>query len=62
MRALTMPNIDPDAQKRAIKEAINEWLNEKFAEFGRWTFYGLAAAAFAGAVYLALHGQGWTKS
>ena len=57
-----MPTIDPDAQKRAIKEAINEWLNEKFAEFGRWTFYGLLAAAFAGAVYLALRGQGWTKA
>ena len=62
MRAITMPTIDPDAQKRAIKEAINEWLNEKFAEFGRWTFYGLLAAAFAGAVYLALRGQGWTKA
>jgi len=62
MRALTMPNIDPDAQKRAIKEAINEWLNEKFAEFGRWTFYGLAAAAFAGAIYLALRGQGWSRA
>lgn len=55
-------NIDPEIQKKAIKEAINEWLNDKFAELGRWTFYGMAAAAFAGAVYLALRGQGWSKA
>lgn len=62
MKAENMPIIDPEAQKKAIKEAINEWLNEKFAEFGRWTFYGITAAALAGLVYLALRGQGWTKS
>ena len=61
MEMILPNNIDPDAAKKAIKEAINEWLNEKFAEFGRWTFYGMAAAAFAGAVYLALRGQGWSK-
>lgn len=56
-----MPPVDRELQKQAIKEAITEWLNEQFATFGRWTFYGLMAAAFAGMVYLALKGQGWTK-
>jgi hypothetical protein len=56
-----MPQLDRDAQKEALKEAIHEWLDEQFATFGRWTFKGLLAAAFAGAVYLALKGQGWTK-
>lgn len=56
-----MPHIDPEVQKEAVKEALREWLNEQFAAFGRWSFYGLFAAAFAGAVYLALTGAGWHK-
>ena len=40
--------------KGAVKEAIQEWLNEQFASFGRWTFYGLCSLALAGLVYLAL--------
>lgn len=54
------PNIDPEVQKKLIKEAMKEWLNEMFADFGRYTFTGLCAAAFVGAVYLALRGQGWS--
>jgi hypothetical protein len=56
-----MPNIDPEVQKQAVKEALREWLNDQFAAFGRWTFYGLLSAAFAGIVYLALVGAGWHK-
>lgn len=56
-----MPNLDRNEQKQALKEAITEWMDEKFADFGRWTFRGLLVAAFAGAVYLALKGQGWSK-
>jgi hypothetical protein len=56
-----MPDIDKDVQKEAVKEALKEWLDEAFAAFGRWSFYGLLAMAFAGAVFLALKGQGWTK-
>lgn len=55
-----MPDIDKDVQKEAVKEALREWLDEKFAELGKWTFTGLAAAAFAGAVYLAVAGM-WGK-
>lgn len=53
--------LDRDAQKQVLKEAIREWMDEQFAIVGRWTFYGLLAAAFAGCVYLALKGQGWNK-
>jgi hypothetical protein len=54
-------NVDKEVWKEAIKEAISEWLEAKFAQLGKWTFGGLMAAAFAGAVYLALKGQGWSK-
>jgi hypothetical protein len=29
--------------KELIKEALKEWLDEKFAEFGKWTLRSLAA-------------------
>lgn len=54
-------NIDKDLFKAALKEAIDEWLDKKFAQLGRWSVGALMAAAFAGAVYLALKGQGWSK-
>jgi hypothetical protein len=53
-------NIDPEMQKKLIKDAIKEWLNECYADFGRYTVKGVMALAFAGAVYLALRGQGWS--
>lgn len=56
-----MPDIDRDVQKEVVKEAIKEWLDETFAMFGKWTFSGFMAAAFAGLVYLALTGSGWHK-
>jgi hypothetical protein len=57
-----MPNnLDPETQKRLMKEAMKEWLDEQFAAFGRWAFLGLMALAFTGVVYLALVGQGWKK-
>jgi len=54
---MEMPEID----KEVVKEALREWLDDAFATFGKWTFTGLMAAAFAGLVYLALKGQGWNK-
>lgn len=56
-----MPDIDKDVQKEAIKEALREWLNDQFAQFGKWAFTSLLAAAFVGCVYLALVGAGWKK-
>lgn len=58
-----MTQFDPHdpAIKEALKEAITEWLNDKFIMLGKWTLGGLAAAAFAGLVYLAILGLGWHK-
>lgn len=56
-----MPNIDPEVQKQAVKEALREWLDAQFAQFGRWAFTSLMAAGLVGIVYLALAGAGWKK-
>lgn len=53
--------LDKDIAKQALKEAIQEWMQDSFAEFGKWTLKGLLVLAFAGCVYLALRGQGWNK-
>jgi hypothetical protein len=58
-----MAEFDPKdpAFKGVIKEAITEWLDDKFQAFGKWSVGGLAAAGLAGLVYLALVGLGWIK-
>ena len=56
-----MPEIDTAIQKEAIKEAIREWLNDQFAEFGKWTLRSLLALALGGIVYVIMIGQGWHK-
>ena len=48
-----------DVTKMMIKEAIKEWLDEKFAELGRWTFWGLVAFFLAGATYAIFWLNGW---
>lgn len=54
--------IDPknEAIKEALKEGLHEWLDEKFAELGKWTLRGGCAAFLAGLVWLALVSSGWT--
>ena len=49
---------DP-AFKEAVKEGIREWLDGMFISLGKWTAMGLAAAALAGLVYLAITGRGF---
>lgn len=46
-----------EEHKKLIKEAFKEWLDEKFASFGKWTLKSLAAALFGAAlVFLVNHG------
>lgn len=47
--------------KRIIKEAIREWLDEQFAKFGKWSLYGLLAAATTLILYMTLVMNGWHK-
>lgn len=43
--------------KEVIKEAFKEWLDEKYAEFGRWALKSVAAMIFGAVlVYLVNHG------
>lgn len=40
--------VSPEEEERfreVMKRAIEEWMDRKFAEFGRWSFYGIVAAA-----------------
>jgi hypothetical protein len=44
--------------KEAMKEAFSEWLDMKFAVFGKWSIIGLAAVLFLKVVeYVAA--KGW---
>lgn len=46
--------------KAALKEAIKEWLDDKFTTLGKWTAGSLGAVIVAAAVYFVLHVNGWT--
>lgn len=52
-----MDNLDREEQKAIVKEAIREWLDEKYSAFGKWTLHGLLAACLGALAYwLAVHG------
>ena len=52
-----MPDLTPDEQKALFKQALQEWLDAKYSEFGRWTLHGIAAAALVAlVVFLTAHG------
>jgi len=48
--------------KEAYQEAVKEWLDEKFAQFGKWTFYALGATVVAGVLMLMGWIHGWRPS
>ena len=50
---------DEETMKKAAKEAIKEFLDEKFTVFGRWSFYSLLALGLVATVYFILLSQGW---
>lgn len=48
-------------RKELMKKALNEWLRERFAEFGWFSFKVLAAAVFVAVMYVYLTSQGWRR-
>lgn len=50
-------DMTPEEQKAILKQALQEWLDTKYSEFGKWTSKGVMAAALVALVYfLASHG------
>jgi hypothetical protein len=45
--------------KDAVKEALKEWLDDKFLLVGKYTVNGIIAAGLAALVYFILTNQGW---
>ena len=56
-----MANLSEDDMRNALKKALREWLDEKYAEFGRFSLNAILAAAFAALIYFILHQQGWRQ-
>lgn len=56
-----MEPLTKQESKEAVKEALHEWLDEKFAAFGKWSFYGMAAAFLVAGTYFVLMANGWHK-
>jgi len=48
-----MPS-DDQHTKDLIKEAIKEWLDERYASFGKWTVFGISSALFIAFVKMVL--------
>ena len=44
--------MSPEDQKKAIKEGLQEWLDDKFVEFGKLSMKGIIAILLVSLVYL----------
>lgn len=51
--------LEQDPMKSAVKAALKEWLDEKFAEVGKWSVRGILAAGLAALAYFILTYHGW---
>lgn len=47
-----------EERRSIIKAAIDEWLNDQFAQFGKWTMRGLVAMLFGALVWIYLQSKG----
>jgi hypothetical protein len=56
-----MGELDKNDVKEALKEGMREWLDEKFAIFGKWSLAGLGAMALTALCYFILSLNGWHK-
>jgi hypothetical protein len=45
--------------KIAMKEALKEWLDEKYTAFGKYSFFGLGGFILSAFIYFILTTNGW---
>lgn len=50
--------LDKDETKAVVKEAFQEWLDKKYAEFGKWSLRAIGVTCLAALFYfyVATHG------
>lgn len=53
-----MPD-DKEVTKQALKEAMKEWMDEKYAEIGRWSVGAIGVLAIGALAYFIMVSQGW---
>lgn len=53
--------LDKEEAKDVVKEALKEWLDEKFAQFGKWSAVTLSAGVLVALVLFILTMNGWKK-
>lgn len=51
---------DQEDVKAVFKQALKEWLDEKFMTFGKWSAVGISCMILGVMAYLALHFAGWS--
>ena len=51
--------MNKDENKEIVKEALKEWLDDKFADLGRWSLGLIFALILAAMLYFVLWANGW---
>lgn len=51
--------LDKEVIKQAQKEAMKEWMDEKYAQIGRWSVNAFLVALVGAMAYFILLSKGW---
>lgn len=54
-----MSDLDPSEQKEIFKQAIREWMDERYAEVGRWTIRVLITTALTALLWVYIKSGGF---
>lgn len=52
-------HLNTEERKEIVKEAIREWMEEKYKEIGKWTVRAFFVGLFGALVYFMLIVNGW---
>lgn len=59
MRETFAEGLTEEDRRRIVKQAIDEWLDKKYAQVGLWTLGAMMAATVAVIGYVILLERGW---